>query len=86
MFTNTTGSTIVQTIASIYTSTLGGMRQWTIRTMGSIRQSTCWFVRLQSTMSWPTVTRKPMHILQFTSAGQRTSQLSSIQSSLDRIQ
>eukprot|EP00971_Amphidinium_carterae_P031577 621850-Amphidinium_carterae.1 len=33
MSTNTTGSTIVQTIVSIYTSTQGGMQQWTIRTM-----------------------------------------------------
>eukprot|EP00971_Amphidinium_carterae_P229074 4544020-Amphidinium_carterae.2 len=57
-----------------------------VTTTGSIIQYTCSCERRQSKMSWPTVTLWPMHIPHSTSGEQRTSQLSSIQSSMDRIQ
>eukprot|EP00971_Amphidinium_carterae_P152666 3026043-Amphidinium_carterae.1 len=55
-------------------------------TTAAISQSTCLRGRRQSKRSGRTVTQLPMHTAQFTFAVPRTSQSSSIQTSMDKTQ
>eukprot|EP00971_Amphidinium_carterae_P193402 3837804-Amphidinium_carterae.1 len=68
------------------TFTIDGMHQQTMTTTAAISQYTCLPGKRQSTQYWRTVTIRPMHIAQSTSAERKMSQSSSIQSSMDRIQ
>eukprot|EP00971_Amphidinium_carterae_P088361 1748018-Amphidinium_carterae.1 len=68
MCTSITGCTIHQTTVSICTSTIGGTQPVTMTIMVAISRSSCSLGRRQSTQSWRTITIRPAHTVQFTSA------------------